>query len=190
MVYNNKFPERVSTEVVIPGAAPITTSNTLQELRTLWYDDTGGQVGGQIRAYNVEGRVFMELLGDVRGPNTRHHLGFEIVDVIRQPAANDVTIELGEKLTADAADAYRKREIQWVVAEALLDAVRIEQMRGQTETVQQYAQRGVKLVGELSTTEESPDRCDLVAGRMYFYVGSTFAAMTRRIPASRAGRRS
>jgi hypothetical protein len=42
----------------------------------------------------------VELLGDVRGANTRQHLGFEIVDVIRQPAANDVTIELGEKLTA------------------------------------------------------------------------------------------
>jgi hypothetical protein len=100
VVYNNIFPERVANEVVIPGAAPIVTSNTLQEVRTLWYDDTGGQVGGQIRAYNAEGRVFVELLGDVRGPNARQHLGFEIVDVIRQPAANDVTIELGEKLTA------------------------------------------------------------------------------------------
>ena len=102
VVYNNNFPERVDTEVVIPGAAPIVTSNTLQELRTLWYDDTGGQAGGQIRAYNVEGRIFMELLGDVRTANTRQHLGFEIVDVIRQPAPNDVTIELGERLTAYA----------------------------------------------------------------------------------------
>ncbi|HKX62637.1 MAG TPA: hypothetical protein VJS65_12345, partial [Verrucomicrobiae bacterium] len=100
IVYNNSFPERVPIEVVIPGAAPIVTSNTLQELRTLWFDDTAGQVGGQIRAYNVEGRVFMELLGDVRVANTRQHLGFEIVDVIRQPAPNDVTIELGERLTA------------------------------------------------------------------------------------------
>jgi len=100
VVYNNNFPERVPSEVVIPGAAPIVTSNILQEVRTLWYDDTGGQAGGQIRAYNVEGRVFMELLGDVRGASTRQHLGFEIVDVIRQPAPNDVTIELGEKLTS------------------------------------------------------------------------------------------
>ncbi len=100
VVYNNNFPERVPAEVVIPGAAPIVTSNTLQEVRTLWFDDTGGQAGGQIRAYNVEGRIFMEILGDVRGANTRQHLGFEIIDVIRQPAAHDVTIELGEKLTA------------------------------------------------------------------------------------------
>lgn len=104
IVYNNTLPERVANEVVIPGAAPITTSNTLQETRTLWYDDTGGQAGGQIRAYNVEGRVFMELLGDARGANARQHLGFEIVDVIRQPAPNDVTIELGEKLTSYPGD--------------------------------------------------------------------------------------
>ncbi|HKX63195.1 MAG TPA: hypothetical protein VJS65_15145, partial [Verrucomicrobiae bacterium] len=99
VVYNNNFPERVANEVVIPGSAPVATSNTLAELRTLWFDETGGQSGGQIRAYNVEGRVFMELLGDVRGPGTRQHLGFEIVDVVRQPAPHDITIELGEKLT-------------------------------------------------------------------------------------------
>jgi len=105
LVYNNNFPERVSDEVAIPDTSPVVTSNSLQELRTLWFDQTGGQAGGQIRAYNREGRVFMELLGDVTGLdvtglNTRQHLGFEIVDVIRQPAPNDVTIELGEKLTA------------------------------------------------------------------------------------------
>ncbi len=100
VVYNNNFPERLAAEVVIPGASPIVTSNSLQELRTFWYDETGGQAGGQIRAYNVEGRIFMELLGDVRGPNTRQHLGFEIVDVIRQPSPNDVRIELGQRLTS------------------------------------------------------------------------------------------
>ena len=100
VVHNNHFPERVTNEVVVLGAAPIVTTNTLEELRTLWFDDTGGQAGGQIRAYNVEGRVFVELLGDPRGANIRQHLGFEIVDVIRQPVANDVTIELGEPLTA------------------------------------------------------------------------------------------
>lgn len=100
MVYNNNFPERVASEVVIPGAAPIVTTNALQELRTIWFDDTAGAAGGQIRAYNAEGRIFMELLGDVRAGNTRQHLGFEIIDVIRQPAASDVTIELGERITS------------------------------------------------------------------------------------------
>ncbi len=100
VVYNNTFPERVASEVSIPGAAPIVTSNALPELRTLWFDQSGGQAGGQIRAYNAEGRVFMELLGDVRPNETRQHLGLEIVDVIRQPNPSDVTTELGERLTA------------------------------------------------------------------------------------------
>ncbi len=100
VVYNNNFPERVANEVVIPGASQIITSNTLPELRTLWFDQSGSQGGGQIRAYNAEGRVFVELLGDVRPGDTRQHLGFEIVDVVRQPSPEDVTVELGEKMTA------------------------------------------------------------------------------------------
>lgn len=99
VVYNNAFPERVTNEVVIAGQVPITTSNTLQELRTLWFEESGGLSGGQIRAYNVEGRVFTELLGDVQPNRSRQHLGFEIVDVIRQPNPEDVTVELGEQLT-------------------------------------------------------------------------------------------
>ncbi len=122
VVYNNIFPERVAAEVVIPGAAPIVTTNMLQEVRTLWFDDTGGQAGGLIRAYNVEGRIFMELLGDVRGANTRQHLGFEIVDVVRQPAPNDVTIELGEPLTSYPAgtpsDAHLFPEPLFLVGES------------------------------------------------------------------------
>ncbi len=102
VVYNNAFPERVTNEVVIPGQVPITTSNTLAELRTLWFDESGGPSGGQIHAYNVEGRAFVELLGDVQPNHNRQHLGFEIVDVIRQPSPEDVTIELGEPLTAYA----------------------------------------------------------------------------------------
>jgi hypothetical protein len=101
VVYNNIFSERVTNEVVVPGQSQVVTStNALQELRTLWFDQSGGLAGGQIRAYNLEGRVFLELLGDSRPNNTRQHLGFEIVDVVREPNANNVTIELGERLTA------------------------------------------------------------------------------------------
>lgn len=100
IIYNASFPERVANEVVIPGSSPITTSNTLAEVRTFWLDDSGGPAGSQFRAYNVEGRIFVELLGDARNGSARQHLGFEIVDVSRQPVANDITIELGERLTA------------------------------------------------------------------------------------------
>ncbi|MBI4660165.1 MAG: hypothetical protein HY735_15100, partial [Verrucomicrobia bacterium] len=98
IVYNNSFPEKVTAEYQALGQVPITaTTNTLQELRTLWYD----QQQGQIYAYNKEGRVFLELLGDEREDRqTRVHLGFEIVDVVRQPNPSDVTVHLGEPLTA------------------------------------------------------------------------------------------
>jgi len=101
VVYNNNFPERVTNEVVVQGQSQIVTSNALQELRTLWFDQSGGLSGGQIHAYNVEGRVFVELLGDAgSNPQTRQHLGFEIVDVVREPHANDVTTDLGEVISA------------------------------------------------------------------------------------------
>jgi Concanavalin A-like lectin/glucanases superfamily len=96
VVYNRLFPERVEHEYQAAGQSLITESNRLEELRTLWYD----QSLGQILAYNREGRVFMELLGDTIEGSRRQHLGFEIVDVIRQPSPDDVTVELGERLTA------------------------------------------------------------------------------------------
>ncbi|MBI4657418.1 MAG: LamG domain-containing protein [Verrucomicrobia bacterium] len=97
IVYQNEFPERVTEEFQALGQSEIVTAatNRLQELRTLWFERTDSQ----IHAYNKEGRVFVELLGDVRSGTTRNQLGYEIVDVIRQALPADVTIDLGEKLT-------------------------------------------------------------------------------------------
>lgn len=99
IVYNNNFPKTVSTQYQAPGESSPTdgsTNGTLQELRTLWYD----QAVGGIHAYNQEGRVFVELLGDTRSDGqTRDQLGFEIVDVFKQVNPSDVTIELGERIT-------------------------------------------------------------------------------------------
>jgi hypothetical protein len=108
VVYNNNFPERVEHEYVPLGQVPVVETNRLEETRTLWYD----QQQGLVYAYNQEGRVFVELLGDTReGGVNREHLGFEIVDVSRQTNPRDVTIELGEILTAypdgqDDSDLY------------------------------------------------------------------------------------
>ena len=97
VVYNNNFPQYVATEYQALGQVPVST-NLLPELRTLWYD----QQLGQIYAYNKEGRVFVELLGDQREDKiSRVFLGFEIVDVVRQPNPQDVTVNLGERLTAN-----------------------------------------------------------------------------------------
>ena len=41
----------------------------------------------------------VELLGDDRGEGIRQHLGYELVEITRQPLPADVTTELGEVLT-------------------------------------------------------------------------------------------
>ncbi len=97
-VYNPALPQTVATEFDdgYSSAGAGTTNASLQELRTVWYDP--GQ--GLILAYNAEGRVFMELLGDATTSGAREFLGYEIVDVFRQPVAQALTNELGEKITA------------------------------------------------------------------------------------------
>lgn len=99
IVYNNNFPRTVAKQYVGPGhTSPTdgTTNQVMPELRTLWYD----QSLGTICAFNAEGRVFLELLGDTRSDGqTREHLGFEIVDVFQQPTPSDVRIDLGERIT-------------------------------------------------------------------------------------------
>ena len=98
IVYNSSFPKTVVSEYVAPGQSSITdgtTNQMLSNLRTFYYDDTDGY----LHAYNAEGRVFMELLGDARADGrTYESLGFEIVDVIKQPIPADVSTELGEQL--------------------------------------------------------------------------------------------
>ncbi len=61
VVYNNSLPRRVDVPYVDPSQTPIVDTNMLQETRTLWFDSTRGQ----ILAYNVEGRAFVELLGEL-----------------------------------------------------------------------------------------------------------------------------
>lgn len=98
--YNPAMPRTVATEYSDgnsnTGAG--STNSALPELRTIWYDP--GQ--GLILAYNAEGRVFMELLGDTTANGAREFLGSEIVDVFQQPVAQALTNYLGEKITAYA----------------------------------------------------------------------------------------
>ena len=102
IAYNNNFPRTVASQYVGPGDTDPTDGNTnqpLQELRTLWYD----RQQGNIYAYNLEGRAFVELLGDLRPDGqTREQLGFEIVDVFKQPSPLDVRTELGDRVPPPA----------------------------------------------------------------------------------------
>ena len=103
VVYNPAFPKKVETPYPDPNyVAPVESTNMYQELRTLWFDGTLGQ----IHAYNAEGRVFVELLGQPKPGGGSEYLGFEIVDVSQAPSPAAVTIELGERVGAypDGAD--------------------------------------------------------------------------------------
>ena len=99
IVYNNQFPRTVASEYRGPGyTSPAEGQGdpVLEELRTVWYDQ--GQ--GYVYAYNQEGRILFELLGDLREDGeTRVPLGIEIVDVTKQPVPIDVDCDLGERLT-------------------------------------------------------------------------------------------
>ena len=98
IVYNNYFPETVAQEYVAEGQSlPTDATNTFLLRRTPWYDTARAQ----LLAYNAEGRVFVELLGDTRPDGlSKEHLGFEIVDVMKQPKPAEVTMELGDLVRA------------------------------------------------------------------------------------------
>jgi len=96
IVYNSGFPETVTTPYTAPGeeSATNTFSNPLTRLKTFYYDT----LDSYLHANNLEGRVFMELLGDAKEDGSRQSLGIELVDVTRQPIPLDGTTELGERL--------------------------------------------------------------------------------------------
>jgi hypothetical protein len=129
VVYNANFPRRVAQAYVDPDQPPITDTNLLQETRSLWFDGTVQQ----IHAYNVEGRVFVELLGEANPDGvTRRFLGFEIVDVFKRPTPQDISVELGERLNAyqDGRD------------DSALNPSPINQLSSQTFYYQQVADDG------------------------------------------------
>ncbi len=102
VAYSPAFPRTVPKEFKSDGSTSPTDGSTnavLSELRTLWYE----QQAGAIYAYNVEGRVLVELLGDARNDGTYVQLGTEIVEVKQIPVVSDVTVELGERIVPPTA---------------------------------------------------------------------------------------
>ncbi len=99
-VYNNAVPAQVADEYQVVGLPPNPTPNTSlpAEKRTLWFQKTAGI--GELRAYNVEGRIFVEYLGALKPGSTASHvfLGADIVDVVRTAPVSYVTVNLGDRL--------------------------------------------------------------------------------------------
>jgi hypothetical protein len=97
-VFNSNVPKAVAQEVIIPGYVP-----TAENLTTLSFDRYSGN--GMIHAYNVEGRILIEYLGNVRlGNNVYDSLGIDVVDMVRAPSISYATVKLGETLTPHDGD--------------------------------------------------------------------------------------
>lgn len=90
--YYYRVPKAVAEEVVIPGYSPATPN-----LTTLSFDRYNGI--GQLHAHNVEGRVLVEYLGQVRqAPNVFESMGTELVELIRTPPVNYPSVNLGSEI--------------------------------------------------------------------------------------------
>jgi hypothetical protein len=98
-VFNSSVPKAVAQEVDIPGYVP-----TAENLTTLSFDKYSGN--GMIHAYNVEGRILIEYLGNVRlGNNVYDSLGVDVVDMVRAPDISYATVHLGKTLAPHDGDA-------------------------------------------------------------------------------------
>jgi len=107
-LYHDRFPETVAAgdpddpgvpdDRVIPGGV----AEQLVPATTVWFDRTLKM----LRAYNVEGRVIIEYLGDPRGnagDELREHLGLEIVEIRKELTPVRVESVIGEQLLPSSA---------------------------------------------------------------------------------------
>ena len=103
-VYTSSFPATVAQEYPSAGTQN-PAYNIPQEIRTLWFETIGGTPS--LRAYNHEGRIFVEYLGEpVEGSNTkRRFLGADIVEVSQAPAIDYITTHLGDRILPPDGDS-------------------------------------------------------------------------------------
>ena len=98
VAYTDRFPATVpDAQVYRDPNRPVDPDSQLPlENRTLWLDDSLNV----LNAFNLEGRVLVEFLGEVRDANsqTRRQVGMEVVDIIREPVAASVDVPVGERL--------------------------------------------------------------------------------------------
>lgn len=85
-VFSTAFPSVVVDEYVPVGQVinPDPNGQPAEEKRTLWFDQIGGSA--QIAAYNLEGRVLVEYLGQEIAPNRHQFLGADVVQVAPRAA--------------------------------------------------------------------------------------------------------
>ena len=96
-VFNTFVPGQAVEYTPVGGSSNPGTSAPA-EPRTLWYDTQSGLPA--LRAYNAEGRVFVEYLGgEIQGELGRHEfLGADIVEIRRSAEVETLETPLGEQL--------------------------------------------------------------------------------------------
>ncbi|MDB4406026.1 hypothetical protein N9191_01860, partial [bacterium] len=110
VIHSDRFPETVPDgDRVIPSGADA----ELITNRTVWYDSTLEMV----RAYNLEGSVLVEYLGDPRsdaGVGVREHLGLEVIEVQKELRPSIVETWLGEQLLPSAAPGSTLSDVDFL----------------------------------------------------------------------------
>ncbi len=97
-IFNNQVPKAVAQEVTIPGYNPIAAN-----LSTLSFNKFNGV--GQLQAYNVEGRVLIEYLGNIRNTAGDYDfVGSEIVEIKRVASVGYPSINLGQEILPGNGD--------------------------------------------------------------------------------------
>ncbi len=104
-VYNSNFPPEVAEEYVPVGHIenPDPNAQPAEEKRTLWFEKIAGN--GQLAAYNIEGRLLVEYLGDEISPGKHEFLGADVVEVVRTAPAILVEVKVGHQILPDDGDA-------------------------------------------------------------------------------------
>ncbi|EDY83099.1 hypothetical protein VDG1235_2723 [Verrucomicrobiia bacterium DG1235] len=95
IIYNSLVPKEVKTPDEQWDLGVVDFSETdpaKKRYKTFYYDNN------LIHAYNVEGRVFVEYLGNPRGDGTSEQKGYEIVNIVKETAPETIVIDLGERV--------------------------------------------------------------------------------------------
>jgi len=94
VVYNPQVPKAVVNESVAPGTSESLTPN----YNTLKFNNVSSLTN--LTASNVQGRVLVEYLGNYRGTEegTRHHIGFDIVEIVRSADIAYLSTPLGKEI--------------------------------------------------------------------------------------------
>jgi len=91
IAFNDSLPEQVPENTQHPSGSEAPATR-----RTIWHDTTLGS----LHAYNREGRVLIELLGEARtgGAGLRRQIGVEVVDIIQEALPSPVELAVGDRL--------------------------------------------------------------------------------------------